>query len=82
MAITSTITDAFKRDLLKGIHTFATSGGNTFKLALYTSAATLNASTASYITAQTHIQLEAVHLPYQQVCPPCLLMLALSIFLI
>ena len=51
MAITSTITDAFKRDLLKGVHTFATSGGNTFKLALYTSGATLNASTASYITA-------------------------------
>ena len=50
MAITSAICSSFKRDLLKGKHDFDTSGdgGDTFKIALYTSSATLDASTTDY----------------------------------
>ena len=50
MAITSAICSSFKRDLLKGKHDFDTSGdgGDSFKIALYTSSATLNASTTDY----------------------------------
>lgn len=50
MAITSAICSSFKRDLLKGKHDFDTSGdgGDTFKIALYTSSATLGATTTAY----------------------------------
>ncbi len=41
---------SFKKELLEGLHDFNASGGNTFKLALYTSSATLNASTTAYAT--------------------------------
>jgi hypothetical protein len=41
------ICNSFKLDLLLGRHNFG-AGGHNFKLALYTSAATLNASTTSY----------------------------------
>ena len=47
MAITSTLTSSFKKELLDGTHNFQ-SGGNSFKLALYTSSATLGASTTAY----------------------------------
>ena len=50
MAITSAICNSFKVEILKGVHNF-TQGGNTFRLALYTNAATLNKSTTVYITA-------------------------------
>jgi hypothetical protein len=50
MAITQSITNTFKQQLLLGVHDFRPSGGDTFKLALYTSAADLNASTAAYTT--------------------------------
>ena len=46
MAITSTLTTSFKVELLKGTHNFS-SGGNSFKLALYTSSATLGATTTA-----------------------------------
>jgi len=49
MAITSAICTSFKQELLVGTHNFAT-GGDAFKLALYTSSATLGASTAAYTT--------------------------------
>lgn len=39
---------SFKVELLKGIHNFSASGGDTFKIALYTSSATLDASTTAY----------------------------------
>lgn len=42
--------NSFKRDLLQGLHDFTTSTGDAFKIALYTSAAGLNANTTSYIT--------------------------------
>jgi len=39
---------SFKVELLKGVHNFSASGGDTFKIALYTSSATLDASTTAY----------------------------------
>ena len=50
MAITSAICTSFKQELLVGTHNF-TNGGNTFNLALYTSSATLGASTTAYTTS-------------------------------
>jgi hypothetical protein len=48
MAITQAVANSFKKELLEGEHTFQFSGGDTFKLALYTSAATLDSSTTVY----------------------------------
>jgi hypothetical protein len=39
---------SFKVELLKGVHDFTPGTGDTFKIALYTSSATLNASTTAY----------------------------------
>jgi hypothetical protein len=50
MAITSTLTTSFKKELLEATHNFKASGGNTFNLALYTSSATLGAATTAYTT--------------------------------
>ena len=50
MAITSTLTTSFKKQLLEGVHNFKNSGGGTFKLALYTSSATLGATTTAFTT--------------------------------
>jgi len=49
MAITSTLTTSFKKELLTATHNFATNG-NAFKLALYTSSATLGATTTAFTT--------------------------------
>ena len=49
MAITSTLTTSFKVELLKGNHDFD-NGADAFKLALYTSSATLGATTTSFTT--------------------------------
>jgi hypothetical protein len=46
--ITQTLTTSFKQELLQGIHVFGT---DVFKLALYTSGATLDADTTVYTTA-------------------------------
>ena len=51
MAITSAICTSFKVELLKGVHDFTATTGNTFKIALYTSSATLNKSTTAYSTS-------------------------------
>ena len=48
MAITSTFTTSFKKELLEATHNFSASGGNSFKLALYTSSASLGAGTTAY----------------------------------
>ena len=53
MAITQAICNTFKEELLQGDHNFD-SGGDVFKLALYTSAATLNSATTAY-TATSEI---------------------------
>ena len=50
MAITSTLTTSFKKELLEAKHNFLASGGNSFKLALYTSSATLGAATTAFTT--------------------------------
>ena len=51
MAITSAICTSFKVELLKGVHDFTATTGNTFKIALYTSDATLGAGTTAYSTS-------------------------------
>ena len=51
MAITSAICNSFKTEILKAVHNFTVSSGNTFNLALYTSSATLNKSTTAYTTS-------------------------------
>ena len=50
MAISSTLTTSFKKELLEAKHNFLLSGGNDFKLALYTSSATMSAATTAYTT--------------------------------
>ena len=52
MAITNAVCNSFKQELLVGTHNFTASSGNTFKLALYTSSATLGASTTAFTTTQ------------------------------
>ena len=39
---------SFKDQILEGVHDFRSSGGDTFKIALYSSAATLDATTTTY----------------------------------
>jgi|TARA_R110002012_G_scaffold195463_1_gene363690 hypothetical protein len=51
MAITSTLTTSFKKELLEATHNFSASGGNSFKLALFTSSASLGATTTAYSTS-------------------------------
>ena len=51
MAITQAMCTSFKKELLEGTHNFKNSGGSTFKLALFTSSATLGASTTAYATS-------------------------------
>ncbi len=48
MAISSAICNSFKQEILVGTHNFTTSSGNAFKIALYTSSASLGASTTAY----------------------------------
>jgi hypothetical protein len=49
MAITTNaITNSFKEDLLNGLHNFAVSTGDVYKLALYDSSASIGADTTSY----------------------------------
>ena len=51
MSITSALCTSFKQEILVGTHNFTATSGNSFKLALYTSSATLNASTTAYSTS-------------------------------
>jgi len=48
MAISQAMCTSFKVELLQGVHDFTTSTGDTFKIALYTSSATLGAGTTAY----------------------------------
>jgi len=52
MAITQAMATSFKKELLEAKHNFLASGGNSFKLALYTSSATMGAATTAYSTNQ------------------------------
>ena len=51
MAITSAVCTSFKVELLKGVHNFTATTGNTFKIALYTSSASLGAGTTAFTTS-------------------------------
>ena len=55
MAIASVLTNTFKTELLKGFHSFDTSGatpaGSVFKIALYNSSADLGTTTTAYTTS-------------------------------
>ena len=51
MAITQAMCTSFKQELLEAAHNFKNSGGSDFKLALYTSSASLDASTTAYTTS-------------------------------
>ena len=44
MAITQAIANSFKKELFDGDHDFSQSGGDVFKIALYTSSATLTSA--------------------------------------
>ena len=52
MAITSAICTSFKVELLKGVHNFTATTGDTFKIALYDSDATLGAGTTAFTTSE------------------------------
>ncbi len=51
MAITQAVCTSFKQELLVGTHNFTASSGDTFKIALYTSSASLGASTTAFTTS-------------------------------
>lgn len=51
MAITSALCTSFKKELLERKHDFNTTSGHTFKIALYTSSASLDAATTAYTTS-------------------------------
>ena len=48
MAISQAMCTSFKQELLTGTHDFTNSTGDTFKIALFTSSATLGAATTAY----------------------------------
>jgi hypothetical protein len=51
MAITQAMCNSFKQELLEAVHNFKLSGGDTFKLALFTSSASLDSTTTAYSTS-------------------------------
>ena len=51
MSISSAICNSFKQEILVGTHNFTASSGNSFKIALYTSSASLGAGTTAYSTS-------------------------------
>ena len=51
MAISQAMCTSFKQELLDAVHNFKNSGGDTFKIALYTSSASLGAGTTAYTTS-------------------------------
>jgi VCBS repeat-containing protein len=50
MAITTAMCTSFKKEVLEALHDFNTTSGSVFKIALYTSTATLDATTTAYST--------------------------------
>ena len=50
MAILQTATTSFKVELLQAVHNFGPTSANTFKIALYTASADINANTTVYST--------------------------------
>lgn len=48
MAITQAMCTSFKAEILLAVHDFRVTGGDTFKLALYTSSASIDANSTAY----------------------------------
>lgn len=48
MAITQAMCTSFKAEILLAVHDFRPTGGDTFKIALYTSSASIDANTTAY----------------------------------
>ena len=42
---------SFKQELMEAVHNFKNSGGNTFRLALYTNSASFTAATTAYTSS-------------------------------
>tara|TARA_R110002126_G_scaffold230340_1_gene375135 strand:+ start:624 stop:1082 length:459 start_codon:yes stop_codon:yes gene_type:complete len=53
MAIAQTVTTSFKVQLLQAVHNFGPTSPNTFKIALFTGAANISASTTAYTVGMT-----------------------------
>jgi hypothetical protein len=53
MALVQTATTSFKVQLAQGLHNFGPNNPNTFYIALFTSAASLNAATTQYVPNMT-----------------------------
>jgi len=51
MTISQAMATSFKTELLTGTHNFSASGGDTFKLSLHTSSASLDAGTSAYASS-------------------------------
>ena len=51
MPITQAMCTSFKAELMLAVHDFRATGGDTFKLALYTSSASIDANTTAYTTS-------------------------------
>ena len=51
MAIVQAMCTSFKKELMEAKHNFLASGGDTFRIALYTSSASLGAATPAYTTS-------------------------------
>ena len=52
MAISSAICNSFKQEILVGTHNLTASSGDTFKIALFTSSASLGAGTTAFSTSE------------------------------
>ena len=48
MAISQSMCTSFKAEILLAVHDFRSTGGDTFKLAMYTSSATIDANSTAY----------------------------------
>ena len=53
MSIQQTATTSFKVELLQAVHNFGPTSPNTFKIALFTAAANINATTTEYTVGMT-----------------------------
>ena len=64
MAITQAVCNSFKKELLDGDHSFKQTGGDTYKLSLYASSATLNSSTtktsSKWVTLMKNLRVGSV----------------------
>jgi hypothetical protein len=62
MAITQALANSFKKELLEADHmTLNKVTGDNFKIALYTSSATLNSATTSYTTGNEVGNIRSIH---------------------